>query len=260
MAAEKVSDRQRGSERVGGARDAQNGRRNLIDGEPGAPVRASRPESADETSRSAPGAVRGLQLQTHRVRWTFVEPILGTVPKDRGVYATYIQTKNAEKGTPLADRGDEVETVPEAATDEERGWTGFHADAQGDFLFDYMVQGYLREAANAVKEPLGVKALRSKMENCVWVGPRRLYLHGTRGEPLERPLRAMTAQGPRVTLRRSDQYLAGTTMTFAIKLLTTKEITWDGVLVPLMDLGVLRGFGQWRTGGYGRFTWEEVAP
>lgn len=201
---------------------------------------------------------RGLRFETHRVRWTFAEPVLGTVPKDRGVYATYIQAKSAEKGRPAADRGDEVETVPEAATDEERGWTGFHADARGDFLYDYAVQGYLREAANAVKDQLGIKALRSKLENCVWVGPRRIYLAGQRGEPLERPLRAMTAQGPRVTLRRSDQYPAGTTIAFTIQLMVNKEVTWDGVLAPLLDLGQLRGFGQWRTGGYGRFTWEEV--
>lgn len=201
----------------------------------------------------------GIHFETHTVTWTFTEPLLGTVPKDRQVYASYIATKEPEKGTPPADRAGEVETVTEAVSDEDRGWTGFHADDRGDFLYDYAIQGYLREAANAVKEQLGIKNLRSKIENCVWVGPRRIYLQGTRSpQPLERPLRAMTAQGPRVTLRRSDQYPAGTTLTFAVKLMANKEVTWDGVLVPLLDLGQLRGYGQWRTGGYGRFTWEEA--
>ena len=71
----------------------------------------------------------------------------------------------------------------------------------------------------------------------------------------QRPLRAQTAQGERVALAMSEEVPAGATMDITIKVL-------DKALLPAirewLDYGELRGLGQWRNSGKGRFTWEEI--
>ena len=73
---------------------------------------------------------------------------------------------------------------------------------------------------------------------------------------VERPLRAQTMQGPRVTLARSDYMNAGTKLTFEIKVVeSAKEFTVE-VVKSLFEYGELQGLGQFRNGSYGRFTVE----
>jgi hypothetical protein len=70
----------------------------------------------------------------------------------------------------------------------------------------------------------------------------------------ERALRAKTAQGPRVTLVRSEQLPEGTCFDCMLEVIES-EIS-DTVLRDLLDQGYRRGFGQWRTGCWGRFVYE----
>jgi len=173
--------------------------------------------------------------------------MLGTVTKDPDVYKTYIESKKPE-----AKNGeDEYLTVEKM---EEKGWTGFHKDEDGLFIYEYMLKGFLKNAGNVLKDILKIKALRSKIDNYVFVQPRRIHLG--KAEPdgyVERPLRAMTAQGPRVTLARSDKIDAGLVLNFEVILIPHKEITW-GTLDTLFAHGELMGLGQFRNGGYGRFS------
>ena len=75
------------------------------------------------------------------------------------------------------------------------------------------------------------------------------------------PLRAQTMQGPRVTLAASEQIDDPWTIEFTVKLIgnpgtrTSAPITWEAIETAL-DYGSICGaLGQWRNGGYGRFTW-----
>lgn len=68
---------------------------------------------------------------------------------------------------------------------------------------------------------------------------------------LERPLRAATAQGERVTLARSDTVPAGSTLVFTINVLGGSIS--EELLREWLDYGENRGLGQWRNAGYGRF-------
>lgn len=181
------------------------------------------------------------------VRIELITEMLGTVPKDREVYSTYIETK---KPVELQEEK-EAETIAEEM--EEKGWTGFHSDENGLFVYDYFIKGFFKNAGNVLKASVGVKNLRSKLTDYFFIFPRRIYL----GKPIpdgikERPLRAQTMQGPRVTLARSDYVAAGTVIEFRIKLLKHPEITID-LLKTLMEYGELQGLGQFRNGGYGRF-------
>jgi hypothetical protein len=184
--------------------------------------------------------------------------MLGTVPKSPEIYADYIATRN-----PNGVDETEIETVEKI---EEKGWTGFHADEKGLFIYDYMLKGFLKNAGEVLasgmqvqKEKKGVlvteklKAVRSKIDKYLFVFPRRIYLGKEAPDGVvERPLRAMTMQGPRVSLARSDYVDAGIELEFTISLLPQREITWE-IIEALFEYGKLAGLGQFRSGSFGRF-------
>ena len=171
--------------------------------------------------------------------------MLGTVPKDPDIYKSYIETKKPED-----QKEDESLTVDKI---EEKGWTGFHSDEKGLFIYEYMIKGFLKQAGNVLKKQVVIKALRSKIDDQLFIIPRRIYLGQTKPDGvIERPLRAMTMQGPRVTLARSDYINAGKEIEFEISYLERGDIS-KKLLDTLLSYGVLCGLGQFRNGGYGRF-------
>lgn len=183
------------------------------------------------------------------------EPMLGTIPKNQEVYAQYIASK--APSPELADEEANAGTVDDL---EKSGWTGFHEDGDGLFLYDYAILGFLKEAGNTLKDQLGVRNLRSKIDMFVYVEPRCVRIPGGVAGVLERPLRAMTAQGPRVALARSDYVDAGTRLNFQLKILKNKEVT-PKLIRRVLEFGTLKGLGQFRNGSYGRFkviSFEEV--
>lgn len=185
-------------------------------------------------------------LDEMKVVIRLIEPMLGTVTKDPAVYKTYIESKKPEEHA----AEDESATVDKI---EEKGWTGFHRDAGGLFIYDYMIRGFFKNAGNILKKQIGVKNLKSKINDQLFVFPRRIPLD--KQEPdgvLERPLRAMTMQGPRVTLARSDSVDAGVEITFTLKWLKGGDIK-KKLLEDLLEYGQLSGLGQYRNGSYGRF-------
>ena len=208
-----------------------------------------------------------LKVIKTRVKLTFSTDILGSTPKNKEVYASFIKARaeeSAKKSGKQTD--DELETVQET---EERGWTGFHADDEGLLIYDYVVRGLLKEAATALQSTHGVQAIKSKIDKYVFVGPRRIQILRD-GRPIkepdgicERPLRAMTMQGPRVTLARSDMVSAGkgqVTLEFDITILPNESKKGDGVTLDLvkflLSYGQYQGMGQWRNASNGRFTVE----
>lgn len=199
-----------------------------------------------------------MQFELYKIRFTLIEPILGTVPKDEKVYTRYIAGKKDGKGNPMIPDPklavEEAATVPDGAL-EKSGWTGFHTDGHGVFLYNYAVLGFLKEAGNTIKEQLGIKNLKSKIDQFVFIEPRRIRLAAKPDGYIERPLRAMTMQGPRVTVVRSDYVREGTKFDAVIRLLKNKEID-KAVLREILSYGRFKGLGQFRNGSYGQFTFE----
>jgi len=186
-----------------------------------------------------------------KIEVTLLEDMLGTVPKDKEVYRTYVESK-----APEVNGEDESLTVEEV---EEKGWTGFHSDEKGLFVWDYFIKGFLKHAGNVMKETVKRKNLRSKIDDFVFVFPRRVYLGKIEPDgAFERPLRAMTAQGPRVSLSRSDFVKAGTKFGFEIKLFPVHKEIDEELVKSLLGYGQYMGFGQFRNGGFGRFSYEVV--
>ena len=152
---------------------------------------------------------------------------------------------------------------------ENRGLTVFLRDDGVLCLSDYVIKGFLKEALGALKSQIGIAAHASKVDNFVLVTPA--YLRFTKGgedvtkpdEIFERPLRAMTMQGPRVSVAASECIRDGWELTFTIHLLEnpaspkSKALTFD-VIEQALDYGAFKGLGQWRNGQNGRFTWSVV--
>jgi hypothetical protein len=138
-----------------------------------------------------------------------------------------------------------------------RHTTYFFRNAKGaPILYDYHVMGFLKEAASALNGRVagGVKNLRSKVENLVFVSPVEIPLIVPAGqEPglFERPCRRRTPHGQRVFIACSETMPAETRLTAGISVYPG-EIN-QRVLEDLLDWGFHHGMGQWRTGGWGRF-------
>ncbi len=186
-------------------------------------------------------------MKTYDIAIELTTDMLGTVPKNREVYTSYIESKRPDDGA----NEPEAETVDEI---EEKGWTGFHADEHGLFIYDYFLKGFIKNAGNVMKDELGIKALRSKLTDYVFITPRRVYLGKASPDGVvERPLRAQTMQGPRVTLARSDMVRAGTSIVFSLTILPNPHKIDIALIERLLEYGQYQGLGQFRNGGYGRF-------
>lgn len=193
-------------------------------------------------------------MDKYKVKLTFTEPILGTVPKDPDVYAAHIATRAALDDKQLAE---ELATVEKM---EEKGWTGFHQIDGAPFLYDYVIKGFFKDACGMLRRATGTKssklsAYKRVIDGLVFVKDRRIPLNlngGTMGV-LERPLRAQTAQGERVCLARSDTCPVGTTAEFTLVVVGSVK---QSLIEEWFDYGQLRGLGQWRNGGYGSFEYE----
>jgi hypothetical protein len=186
------------------------------------------------------------------LRLTFTESVLGTQPQ-KEVATEFITSKAADPVTGELP-SDEIETLPVAL---EKGTTAFHKLDGNPVYYDYMVKGFLKETGLVFNGLHGVKNLRSKLENLVFVSPRRIALHPS-GDMThcERPLRAMTAQGPRTSVARSEELPAGTW--FECELEVFDGPISESLLRDLLDYGSRRGMGQWRNSGHGRFAFELV--
>jgi hypothetical protein len=199
----------------------------------------------------------GIEVNSMVVTVRLINPMLGTVPKSKHVYTDYVESKKPTNGT--ADLSEvEAETVMEAL--EAKGWTGFHADENGLFVYDYFIKGFFKNAGNILKDQLKVKNLRSKLDNNLFIFPRRVSL----GKKLpdgcvERPIRCQTMQGPRVTIAKSDSVDAGTEFSFEVVWLETSDVK-EEKLKKMLGYGKLQGFGQFRGGGYGQFEVVTISP
>lgn len=177
----------------------------------------------------------------------------------------YIESKRPPEAT------EEDESANTPLQDENKGLTVFllHPKTGGPMVYDYTIRGYFKDVINLLKPQNGILAAKSKVDKYLFVSPRCIPLLDAKGRPLkevdgvlERPLRAMTAQGPRVTLAGSER-VDDWTMEIEVTLLPSAEskkgeaMSFEHVEQAL-DYGRLSGLGQWRNGGYGRFTWERM--
>ena len=195
----------------------------------------------------------------YRLKLMFHEDVLGSQPGNKTVAADFMRNKAIDNGVDPATLDIEAETLPETM---EKGTTIFHRDEDGNpLIYCYQVKGMLKGSADKLNGLGGIKALSNRIQDSIFFVTRRMLFHGEMGEALERPLRAMTQQGPRISLARSERMLSGCWFECIIKCFRMpKFYPTEEVLRILLDYSANTGFGQWRNSGlYGQFEYELTA-
>ena len=201
-------------------------------------------------------------MKTLEAKLTFFEGILGTAPNDEDIYRNFIIEKAKSNGAGIdeLDAQEEVDALP---IDEEieKGMTVFPRDSDGNpFLYDYQIKGFFKDTCGMLRKVKGmksanVKAYKKEIDGLIFPNPRQIVFQNAVLDVCQRPLRASTAQGERVALAMSEEIKAGAYIICEITCLSDDQID---LVREWLDYGKLRGIGQWRNSGKGRFTWEEL--
>jgi len=197
----------------------------------------------------------------HMVKLTFTEEVLGTASANPEIYEEFIAGKCED---PEA-TGDEVDTLPPEEL-VEKGTTVFHrmpGDESAPALMDYQIKGFFKDACASLKRAdapysAKLKAYKKTIDQVVFVNPQMIpiQLNGAGLGVCVRPLRAQTAQGERVSLARSETVPPGSVIEFEVIDLSGKL---GDEIEEWLEYGALRGIGQWRNSGKGRFEYEMSA-
>lgn len=204
-------------------------------------------------------------MKTLKVKVTFIEPVLGTWPSNQNIAREFIASKAPDAST----IEDEVAALgAEAVAD--KGMTVFPRNEEGQpVLYDYQAKGFFKDSCGmlgriggktetgkkrAVNESGKLTAYKKVIDGLIFVEPRMIPIHMS-GEMTEcqRPLRAQTAQGERVSLANSEEIPAGSWCEFDIILMDDAH---EKVVIEWLNYGRMRGIGQWRNSGKGRFIYD----
>ena len=196
-------------------------------------------------------------MKEMKVRITFIEPILGTSPANEEIYRDFIGSKS-----PDAESVEEEVARLGADAVADKGMTVFpRLDDGTPFLYDYQIKGFFKDSCGGLRKVKGtasekIKAYKKEIDKLIFPEPRciPLLFDGEIGE-CQRPLRAQTAQGERVSLALSEEVPAGATAEFSIVCMCDEH---EKAVREWLDYGRYSGLGQWRNSGKGRFCWEEI--
>lgn len=189
-----------------------------------------------------------------KVRATMFEEILGTASANPEIHEEFI----ASKAPNAPSRDEEVAAI---GVEEvfEKGMTVFPRVDGKPIAWDYQWKGFFKDACGVLRKVPGsacekIKAYKKEIDGLIFVEPRAIPIQFA-GEIgiCQRPLRGQTAQGERIALASSESIPAGAVMEFEIRMLLPAH---EKAVREMLDYGRLRGFGQWRNSGKGRFTWE----
>ena len=198
-----------------------------------------------------------------KIRITLTEEVLGSSPSNEELLASYIASK-----APTDDlTAQEIDNIKAQAAEERT--TVFPKTADGTpFIYDYQIKGMFKDSCKALatagkagypggKHCAALKAYKKAIDGLIFVSPREIpyNLHGLKMGFCERPLRAQTPMGERVSIAKSESVPAGATAEFEIECLDEKL---EDMVRECLDYGAKRGLGQWRNSGKGRFEWEEI--
>ena len=112
----------------------------------------------------------------------------------------------------------------------------------------------LRKADDSASAKL--KTYKKEIDGLIFPMPRKIPFVIPESAEIgikERPLRASTPQGERIALASSESLPEGTTCDFDVAFLAKSDLKY---IVEWFSYGQLRGIGQWRNSGVGRFTCE----
>ena len=191
------------------------------------------------------------------VKLTLTEPILGTSPTNPDIYREFIGSKSPD----AMSVEDEVAALGADAV-ADKGMTVFpRLDDGTPFLYDYQIKGFFKDTCGGLRKVKGtasekIKAYKKEIDKLIFPEPRTIpLLFDGNIRECQRPLRAQTAQGERISLAMSEEIPAGATCEFSVVCLCDDH---EKAVREWLDYGRYSGIGQWRNSGKGRFVWCEI--
>ena len=196
-------------------------------------------------------------MKEMKVRVTLLEEMLGTASNNPDIHSEYI----ASKAPDAKSKEEEIEAIGVDA-EIEKSMTVFPRNKEGQpIMWDYQVKGFFKDACGMLRNVKGsesskLKAYKKKIDGLIFVKERKIpiQMSGDIGN-CQRPLRAQTMQGERVTLANSETIPEGSVLEFTVCCLVDGDVD---VVKEWLDYGKWRGLGQWRNSGKGKFVWQEL--
>lgn len=196
-------------------------------------------------------------MKNMKIKITLTEEMLGMSPANPEIYNEFIASNAPDAPT----REEEIESIGVEAV-QEKGTTIFpRTEDHIPFLWDYQIKGFFKDTVGMLRRVPGsecskVKAFKKEIDGLLFVVERKIpiALNGDIGL-CQRPLRTDSPTGSRTALASSETVPAGSTIELTLVLMRDDMAKW---VTECLDYGILRGLGQWRNSGKGRFTWVEV--
>jgi hypothetical protein len=190
-----------------------------------------------------------------KIKLEFQEEVLGTASANPELHKEFIASKSADKEK----MKEELESLSTADLIE-KSLTVFPKENGVPFVWDYQVKGFFKDACSMLRRVKDTKSSKLKaykkiIDGLIFVNPRKILINIPKGKKItvvERPLRGQTAQGERIALASSECVPVGSTIEFEIICLQKSD---EKYVKEWLDYGKLRGLGQWRNSGKGRFTY-----
>ena len=204
-----------------------------------------------------------LNIESRIYELTGLTPILGSAPASKAIRTTWVGSKAPTDEL----RAEEAESPIDI---DEKGLTIFNRDKQDQLcLMGYQIKGFFKDSCGMLSRVSGkdasgkkkklyksaeMSAYKKIIDGGIFVSPRQIPISiNTDVGICQRPLRAQTMQGERVALAMSEEIPAGASIEFEIGLLSDE---YEDAVIEWLDYGILRGLGQWRNSGKGRFVYE----
>ena len=186
---------------------------------------------------------------------TTIEALLGTASNNKALHSEFI----ASHAPDAPSREEEIAAV---GVDEviEKGMTVFSRNKDGNpILWDYQIKGFFKDACGVLRKVKGtksskIKAYKKEIDGLIFVQERQILVQTAEElTSCQRPLRANTPQGEREGLANSEEIAAGAVLEFSILVMSDDLVP---AVKEWLSYGKLRGLGQWRNSGKGRFLCE----
>ena len=161
-----------------------------------------------------------------KVKLTFIEPILGTSPANPDIYREFIGSHAPD----AASVEDEVAALGADAVAEKSMTIFPRLDDGTPFLYDYQIKGFFKDTCGGLRKVKDsssskIKAYKKEIDKLIFPEPRTIpILFDGEIKECQRPLRAQTAQGERVSLAMSEEIPAGATCEFTVVCLCDDHI------------------------------------
>lgn len=192
----------------------------------------------------------------YQVELRFTSPFASSTPKNPLDIAAMLEARKPGKppaeAVPIEELTEKVGEEVGASEEVERGYATFKRDEKGLYYEARCVRAHIKDCANQLQGMLGIKALKAKVANRVYVEPERIYIGKAEPDGNEtRIVHAMTMKGPRSSLKTID-YVDKPVLRFTLKVLDDGVIS-NEILEAIFEYGGTHGMGQERSQDWGRY-------